>query len=367
MSDQTTPPPDEEIRPDDALDDGAAVVDALSAPDADETLSTDAETPAPELAADADLDGDDAIAEHDAQLDAEAEAATEGERYGRPDDDAGRQDEVLEGDYDEYGDEEDELAGSDVPEAAFDWTALASAGAGVGHIEVPDLTAGRESAMDVDIDAALAAVDTLGAVVAAEQERKREEADRREAQRRADEEYRRWAESYVFRRPGMIRVQGGRVVTILPAVALMAIGAVLTLATASGQPMPWQTLFAAASAGVSVSLLSYWLASGRWARGALFAALAVAIAGVWVFADSLPDIALTWRLPFIALGAAFAITGLIGRPRSLIWLFAGLGIAIGAAVLPYLSQPTLQRFGPFILAAAVVLALLPPLFRTRRG
>ena len=370
MSDQTTPPPDEEIRPDDALDsDREAVADALSAPDADETLIADAEVIAPELATDASLDDNDAAAEElDAQLDAEAEAATEGSLGAGSDDDAGDEDGTPDDEYDEeYADEADELAGSDVPESAFDWTALASAGAGVGHIEVPDLTAGGASAMDVDIDAALAAVDTLGAVVAAEQERKREEADRREAQRRADEEYRRWAESYVFRRPGMIRVQGGRVVTILPAVALMAIGAVLTLATASGQPMPWQTLFAAASAGLSVSLLSYWLASGRWARGALFAAFAVAIAGVWIFADSLPDIELTWRLPVIALGAAFAITGLVGRPRSSIWMMVGLGIAIGAAVLPYLSQPTLQRFGPFILAAAAVLALLPVVLRTRRG
>lgn len=371
MSDQTTPPPDEEIRPDDAPDDDAAVVDALSAPDADETLIADAELTTPELAADAELDADDGVAasaELDTQLDTVAEAATEGERYAGTDaDDADLQDEALDDYDDEYTEEADELAGSDVPESAFDWTALASAGAGVGHIEVPDLTAGGASAMDVDIDAALAAVDTLGAVVAAEQERKREEADRREAQRRADEEYRRWAESYVFRRPGMIRVQGGRVVTILPAVALMAIGAVLTLATASGQPMPWQTLFAAASAGISVSLLSYWLASGRWARGALFAAIAVAIMGVWIFVDAMPDIALTWRLPVIALGAAFAITGLIGRPRALAWVMVGLGIAIGAAVLPYLSQPTLQRFGPFILAAAAVLALLPAVLRTRRG
>jgi hypothetical protein len=365
MSDQTTPPPDEEIRPDDALDsDDAAVVDALSAPDVEENLLADTD-----LASDADLDAEieDTVAALDSDVvdsDPDADAATGDEAEGLTDEEG----DALEDEYDdEYADDEDELAGSDVPESAFDWTALASAGEGVGHIEVPDLTAGGASAMDVDIDAALAAVDTLGAVVAAEQERKREEADRREAQRRADEEYRRWSESYVFRRPGMIRVQGGRVVTILPAVALMAIGAVLTLATASGQPMPWQTLFAAASAGVSVSLLSYWLASGRWARGALFAALAVAIVGVWIFVDAMPDVELTWRLPIIALGAAFAITGLLGRPRSLIWLFAGLGITVGAAALPYLSQPTLQRFGPFILAAAVVLALLPPLFRTRRG
>lgn len=363
MSDQTTPTPDEEIRPDDALDsDDPAGVDALSAPDVEETFLADTD-----LTSDADLDleAEETIAALDSDVgDPDPdEAATGDEAEGLTDEEG----EPLEDEYDdEYTDEDDEPAGSDVPEAAFDWTALASAGEGVGAVEVPDLTLSGESALDVDIDAALAAVDTLGAVVAAEQERKREEADRREAQRRADEEYRRWSESYVFRRPGMIRVQGGRVVTILPAVALMAVGAVLTLATASGQPMPWQTLFAAASAGVSVSLLSYWLASGRWARGALFAALAVAIMGAWIFVDAMPDIELTWRLPVIAFGAAFAITGLLGRPRSLIWLFAGLGIVIGAAALPYLSQPTLQRFAPFILAAAVVLALMPAVLRTRR-
>lgn len=362
MSDQTPLPPDEEeLRADDLPEAETAAVEPQT--DDDVTVIDDAV-----VAVEPAREDDEA-----AVLPADEGDASDAPRSDAPADDVDVDDADYDDQYDDdaydeaYTDDDEALTAVGTSEATFDWGALASAGDSAGHAEVPDLTAGGASAMEVDIDAALAAVDTLGAVVAAEQERKREEADRREAQHRADEEYRRWAESYVFRRPGMIRVQGGRVVTILPAVALMAIGAVLTLATASGQAMPWQTLFSAASAGISISLLSYWLASGRWGRGALFAALAVASAGVWVFAASLPDVELTWRLPVIALGAALAVTGFIGRPRSLVWTVTGLGIAIGAAALPYLSQPTLQRFGPLILAAAAVLIFLPAVFRTRRG
>lgn len=359
-----TPDPDQ---PAENPDEAAAASDSNEAETQPE--SADSSAPAEEAAqvdavpdADESADIEPADSAADDELDVPDADATEAEA-----DDADDNEDDYEDDYDELDTtlEEDEIATSPLP--PVDWAALASAGAGIGSSDVPDLTAAGETPMDVDIDAALAAVDTLGAVVAAEQERKREEADRREAQRRADEEYRRWAESYVFRRPGMIRVQGGRIVTILPAVALMAVGAVLTLATASGQAMAWQTLVAAASAGLSVSLLSYWLASGRWARGALFAALLIGIGGGWIFAQTLPAITLSWRVPFIALGAAFALTGLLGRPRSTIWLMTGAGIVAGAAILPFLSQAFLTRAAPFVLAAAVILAALPAVLRVRRS
>lgn len=347
MTDEMKPHPDDPILPEDNQDDAPPAPDDDGA--ADDVLLA-------EIAEDA--------AEADALDDAvEAEIAADALPESAADEDEAYDDEAY--DDDEYYDEDE--AYEDAPDTSVDWAALAASGAAAGHGDVPDLTLATADAMEVDIDAALAAVDTLGAVVAAEQARKREEADRREAQRRADEEYRKWAESYVFRRPGMIRVQGGRVVTILPAVALMAVGAVLTLATTSGQALSLSALAAAASAGISVSLLSYWLASGRWARGALFAALLVAIAGAWTFILSLPDVNLPWTVPFAAGGAAFALTGLLGRPRTLSWILVGLGVIAGVLILPALSQPTLINAAPFVLGVAAVLALLPIVLRTRRG
>ncbi len=347
MNDQNTPPTEDDTLPDSEQDSVAVPAE----PEAAEA--------APEIAAEA-------PAVEDSELEPEAQSEDEpvdADEYDDTDEDY--LDEEY-GELDELADEdEDVIETSPVP--PVDWSALANAGASISEAEVPDLTSAGAGAMEVDIDAALAAVDSLGAVVAAEQERKREESDRREAQRRADEEYRRWAESYIFRRPGMIRVQGGRVVTILPAVALMAVGGVLTLATASGQTMSWQTLAAAASAGLSVSLISYWLASGRWARGALFAALVVAAGGAWVFVSAMPDAALSWTLPFIMLGAAFALTGLLGRPRTVPWILAGLGIIAGTVIGPLLSQRVLVTAAPFVLGAAAILAVLPVIFRVRRS
>lgn len=269
------------------------------------------------------------------------------------------------GEDDEYAPPEDEPQ----PESAltFDWAAIGGAVAAAGDSDVPDLTATSETSFEVDIDAALAAVDSLDTVVAAEQQRKQEEAARREAQQRAEEEYRRWAASYVFSRPGMIRVQGGRIVTILPAVALMTLGAVLTLATASGQAPTWPTFGAAACAGLALSLMSYWLASGRWARGAFFAALLVGIIGGWLFAITVDGLALPWWLPFTLLGAAIALTGLLSRPFSAVWLMTGAAIAVGAALVTLFAAGPLTTAAPFVLGAAAVLAILPLIFRPRRA
>jgi len=203
--------------------------------------------------------------------------------------------------------------------------------------------------------------------VAAEQQRRIEEAARIEAAQRAEDEYRRWAASYVFSRPGMIRVQGGRIVTILPAVALMAVGAVLTLATASGQTLTWQTFGAAACAGLALSLVSYWLASGRWARGAFFAALIVGIIGGWLFATTVEGLSLPWWLPFTLLGAAIALTGLLSRPFSAVWLMTGAAIAVGASIVTLFAAGPLTTAAPFVLGAAALLAILPLLFRPRRA
>ena len=94
--------------------------------------------------------------------------------------------------------------------------------------------------------------------------------------------------------------------------------------------------------------------------------MAVAIAGGWVFLSA-TDIELSWTVPFAATGAAFALTGLLGRPRAVPWIVTGLGMIVGVVALPFLSVRALTTAAPFVLAAAVILAILPAIFRVRRS
>lgn len=354
MDDETKhdPIPDGESEPElvDAASEAGGSDDAIDA--ALDSEAATAEDVADEAAADDDAAGEpvaEAGAEPETEDDAGAEASGEDE-YD-----------------DEYAPADDEEPDSE-PAPAFDWAAIGvGAAVAAADSDVPDLTATGETSFEVDIDAALAAVDSLDTVVAAEQQRRMDEAARVEAQQRAEDEYRRWAASYVFSRPGMIRVQGGRIVTILPAVALMAVGAVLTLATASGQTLTWQTFGAAACAGLALSLVSYWMASGRWARGAFFAALIVACIGGWLFTTTIDGLTLPWWLPFTLLGAAIALTGLLSRPFSAVWLMTGAAIAVGSALVTLFAFGPLITAAPFVLGAAAVLAILPLLFRPRRA
>jgi hypothetical protein len=191
-----------------------------------------------------------------------------------------------------------------------------------------DFGSAETAPLDIDIDAALAALGSLDDVMSKQAAAEAAERERIEAERRAEEEYRRWAESYRFARPGMARVQAGRPASIVPALGLMALGALLTFGSALDiPPVSAQQTAALALLIAGASLLSYWLTARRWARGALFSGLCALGGGVLVGLPTVSLLALPVSAPWMVLGAALALTGGLSRPTS------GTLAAIGGMVL----------------------------------
>lgn len=228
----------------------------------------------------------------------------------------------------------------------------------------------------LDIDAALAAVSSLDDVLAEQEAREQahqareqaaiEERARREARLRSPEQF--------FPMPPLLTPARGRADSVVPALALIGIGGWLTLTVANGTPPDAGLVALAALGGVVASLLARWLVARRWARGALFAALALALTGGAVaFALTGPGLAVGWPLILLALGAAALLTALFSRPPDARPLPAGLGlIAAGAAALAVTSGAlpaeglTLARdVAPVALGFVALVLALPLIFRRR--
>lgn len=196
-----------------------------------------------------------------------------------------------------------------------------------------DLGSAETAPLDFDIDAALAAVGSLDSVMNAESAREQAERERLEAEQRAEDEYQRWAESYQFPRPGMTRVQAGRPASLIPAVALIALGGLVTFGGTLNLPLTPEVLWALAGAALGLAALTYWLASRRWARGASFVGwaaigLAAVSAAPTLIGQPLPSI-----LPLGVIGLACALTGLLSRPNSAGLGVIGLGVAAASVVV----------------------------------
>lgn len=241
-----------------------------------------------------------------------------------------------------------------------------------------------------DIDAALAAVSSLDAAMA---EREAEEAAERariaqleaerqaqlEAQRHAEEERRRWIESYDFQRPPMIVLRRGHPASVIPALLLIGAGAYLTFALTLSQTPPAPGLVALiVGAVVGVTLLANWLASGRWARGSLFAGLTIMLAGAAAFAMTTPGLlplpeAARWPLVVAALGLAMLLSALLARPLAGRLAAVGLGVtAAGVTVLALdagwlgTALPALiMTVWPAVLALVGIFTVIALIFRQR--
>ncbi len=237
----------------------------------------------------------------------------------------------------------------------------------------------------LNIDAALAALGSLTDVIA---EREAEEAreaarqaalkadaeEREAAARAAAEELARWKASYHMARPPMVKLGRGRIASVLPGVALMALGTYLTFAYTLGQP-PEPALLAALFAGWgALALLAYWLTAERWASGALFGALLIISAGS-VTAHLLLN-AQTVSVPLYAaaFGAALALTGVLTRPIQGPLSVIGLAVLISSGLWLILEssgalssalRDGLAVAAPFVLAVALILLLLPLIFQRR--
>ena len=189
--------------------------------------------------------------------------------------------------------------------------------------------------LDFDIDAALAAIGSLGSVMSEQAAVEAAEHERLDAERRTEEEYQRWAGSYQFPRPGMTRIQTGRPSSLIPAVGLMGLGALATFGSTLNLPITPALLGALALIIVGLALVSYWLSSKRWARGALFVGLSAVGGAALIALPLLTALTLPAVAPWMMVGAALVLTGLFSRPTSggLSALGAGVVIASVAALV----------------------------------
>lgn len=183
----------------------------------------------------------------------------------------------------------------------------------------------------LDIDAALAAVSSLSDLMA--EREVQEAAEQREiiAEQQIQQERVQRQASYVFPRPAAIKLQPGSPASVIPALLLIAAGAYLTFALTLSDTPPAPGLVILMMSGVAgLTLLGHWLASGRWARGSLFAGLLLPGIGAALYLSaSLP----VWFVMTGVLGLAILLTGLLAKPASGRLVAFGLATLIGTGVL----------------------------------
>lgn len=232
------------------------------------------------------------------------------------------------------------------------------------------------SAPEVDLDAALAAISALDDMLAEQEAAEQAELARQQADEdtRANRQARLQNPELFFPMPSLSTLPRGRLDSVVPALALIGIGAWLTftLTTGGGVPSP-ALLVLVIGAGLGLSLLVHWLASGRWALGALFFALCILLVGgifsFVLFQGTLPR---DWPLLLMGPGLAFFITGVIAREGKL--LLPGLLLAISSLValvvtnqmLPEGTLATLAGLWPLALVIVAALLLLPRFARRPR-
>ena len=232
----------------------------------------------------------------------------------------------------------------------------------------------------LDIDAALAAVSTLDDMLAEQeaQEQARIAREQAEAEARQQRELRLKNPELFFPMPVLMTSQRGRIDSVVPALVLIVRGAWLTftLTTTEALPEPaW--LLAAAAASIGVISVARWLASGRWSAGVLFVGVLILALGVALGVLLISGTLVTaWPLLLTAVGTAFILVSVLLRGFDLRLFFPGLVIALaglaGYAVtggwLPGDLLATFTAFWPVIVVIALVVLVLPGLFRRpKRG
>jgi hypothetical protein len=234
---------------------------------------------------------------------------------------------------------------------------------------------------DFDVEAALNALLAANAAPPAEEEAaedEAEEADPRASYRAAiPAQYEQVAYVPRLAMPRGETLKRGSPGSLAAALSLIAIGGWLTLTLSSGGDVPAIQLWAAAGAGVVLTLLAHWLGTGRWGRGVLFTALLIlALAGLGAafFVLNLIDFPRAWPLVLTGIGVASLLTAVLGRPfgrslftSSLMLIIAGLaGTVVSSGVLDAGFVAAASAYWPVALGAVLVLWLLPRLAR-RRG
>ena len=228
----------------------------------------------------------------------------------------------------------------------------------------------------LDIEAALASVASLGDVVAERERAEIAEQIAIETAVQEQEEKRR-----PLRRvsaPPLLTMRRGHLASVVPALVLIVLGGWLTFAVTAPNAVPVSPLLVvlALGAAVIVTLLAFWLASGRWSRGVFFfALLALLTAGALYYETTLKlTFSISGALVLAASGLAFALTGLFARPTDrrlllpgmLFLAAAGVNLAVTIGYLPATLLTGAAPYWPVLVALVVVLWLLPALTK-RRG
>ncbi len=179
-----------------------------------------------------------------------------------------------------------------------------------------------------------------------------------------------------FPHPPLLTLGRGQMPSVIPALALMAIGAGLTFLLISGaESVNMDMVGLLAVGGICLLFLLIWLASGRWARGALFLALITATtAGIIAILPQTPLGASGIPLLLCGWGASVIVSGWLSPKNTAQGFFVGvLLIVIGATgfvftsgLLPAPIFNIFQQYGLMMVAVAGVLLFIPAIFK-RRG
>lgn len=240
-------------------------------------------------------------------------------------------------------------------------------------------TTNASVAEELDIAAALAAVSSLSDMLAEQEaaEQARIAQEEAEAQAQAERQARLEHPERFFPVPPMTTLKRGQSASVIPAIVLIIIGAGLTFALTAGNVTFTPDLITAViGGGLGITLISRWLASGRWARGSLFFGLAFLLIGGIIFYLAQPaslGIERGWPLVLAGFGLPFVLTAFLAYPSDRRLLFPGITlIATGVIALTVTTGmlgdsllTTASTFWPVALIALAVIWLLPMIFRQR--
>ncbi len=182
--------------------------------------------------------------------------------------------------------------------------------------------------------------------------------------------------------PPMRTLKRGSIASIIPAFALIGVGAWLLFITTTGGTVDPLLLLGIGVAALVLSLFAYWVSTGRWSRGALFAAALIALtAGLFVIAVPPPNMTINtgitplnaYPLLIAAVGIALLIGGALSRPSTRAAVAPGI-VLLTAGIVGFLvtsgaiSQTLLDSAAPLWFVPIVILViiwLLPMIARMR--
>lgn len=228
----------------------------------------------------------------------------------------------------------------------------------------------------LDIEAALASVSSLDQAIAEQRALEQEAFALQQAEADAVDAAVRRRAAHRFSRPQLSRLARGQLASVIPALVLIALGAWLTLALASGQAPNPVMLSATLTVGVGVILTVYWLASGRWARGGGLIGLTLLFEGgllIFLVQPGSPSVA-GWPFAVVTFGAALFLLALLGQPLDLrLGVMSAALMAAGIVTLTWTTgvlnsdlNGAIRVLWPVPVVISIFLMILPLVAR-RRG